>query len=278
MYLIFDIETVRDDDLIFQTCKELQAWDGLTPTYETKEQCLERMERVICDEQGDDCFWPLKFVKPVLVSFIALDGQLNYITHRSIFGTDPQKLTAEFWQLIEEAPTALSTMHYVSFNGKRFDIPVMEVQALRYALSCPWWFRMIGTKSWEDPRSTSEANAIHYDIFQKLSTTGRTGGGLDYWSKLMGLPGKVETKGNAVEELYAAGDWDAIQDYCLCDVLNTAGLLMGLQHAHNPYLPGPRSDVFEKTLTTIMSARQAEGTTSKELERYWKLYGPEIPF
>ena len=279
MYLVLDIETVKDDDLIYQTCKQLQKWDGMEPIYETREECLTRMEKVICEDQPEDnCFWPIKFIKPVLVSFIALDAGLNYITHKSIYGHDTAKLAAEFWQLIGEAPTALSMQRVVTYNGKRFDMPAMEVQAFRHGIVCPWWFRDPDAKVWENPRSSSGTNTIHYDVFNHLSTVGSVGGSLDYWSKLVGLPGKVETVGNHVDDLYAKEDWDAIQDYCLCDVLNTAGLLMSVLQKANPALPGPRSATFERTLTTIVEARKAQGTTSKELERYWKLYGTEIPF
>ena len=279
MYLVLDIETVRDPDVMSQACRRIEAWDGDTPSYETEEACLEREEAKICaQQQGDNCFWPLRFQKPVLASLIAVDARFNYLGHKTVWGRSIKRVAEDFWQLIGEAPGAFGTQHIVTFNGKRFDMPVMEIAAMRYGIQCPWWFRDPTNKPWDQPRSFSSANRIHLDMLNELATSGPTGGDLNFWSHVFGLPGKVDSNGADVADLFEAEEWDRIQDYCLCDVLNTLGLLMGLYNMCYPELPGPRSQVFEHTMNTIIEARKAEGAPSTELERYWKLYGSEIPF
>ena len=38
---------------------------------------------------------------------------------------------------------------------------------------------------------------------------------------LIGKPGKIDTRGDQVQQMYDEGDTQAISDYCRCDVLDT---------------------------------------------------------
>ena len=46
-------------------------------------------------------------------------------------------------------------------------------------------------------------------------------GGLNLCAQLLGKPGKMDTKGHMVQDLWEAGELTRIDDYCICDALDT---------------------------------------------------------
>jgi len=49
----------------------------------------------------------------------------------------------------------------------------------------------------------------------------RFNGGLNLAANLLGKPGKMETQGFMVQDMFDAGKLSEINDYCRCDVLDT---------------------------------------------------------
>jgi predicted PolB exonuclease-like 3'-5' exonuclease len=52
---------------------------------------------------------------------------------------------------------------------------------------------------------------------------------LDVVAKLCGMPGKVGVDGKDVGPMIHAGHIDQVRAYCLCDVIQTAGVFLRLQ-------------------------------------------------
>lgn len=281
-YLILDVESVVDDDLIYETSREIELWDDTTPQYESRDACLARVDSKVCTDEakaraGGNCFIPLRFHRPVLVSMLLVGPDLRYIGYRTHYSLSPTEVVRDTWDSIREAVQDLGVERIITFNGKRFDLPLLELWAMRMELFLPFWFRGIGLKVWENPRTLSEANPVHIDLTQILSGSGFPAGDLHYWSRTMGLPGKIDTSGGSVAALVDAEKWDHVEDYCLCDCLNTLGIFMGVM-ATSGMGPGARSDVFEHTMNAVINARRDAGTTSQELVRFWKLFDGSIPF
>src|SRR5262249_54895334 len=63
----------------------------------------------------------------------------------------------------------------------------------------------------------------HIDLFDWLSNYGacRLSGGLDLLAKMLGKPGKMGVTGEQVYQMYRDGRLQEINDYCLCDTLDT---------------------------------------------------------
>ena len=63
----------------------------------------------------------------------------------------------------------------------------------------------------------------HFDVHDWLSNYSaiRMNGGLNLLAKVIGKPGKMETKGDEVYDMYCAGKVKEINDYCMHDVLDT---------------------------------------------------------
>ena len=109
----------------------------------------------------------------------------------------------------------------VSFNGRGFDIPLLELAAYRYGISVPTWFDN-GGRAWAQPRNRYNT-ASHLDLQDALINFGATrfSGGLNLAAQLLGKPGKIDVRGDMVQELYEDGQLDEINQYCRCDVLDT---------------------------------------------------------
>lgn len=209
-YLIFDIETVGDGDLI----RRVRFPDEqLTPR-----EAVQKYRRTLLEETGRDVL-PLTFVLPVSVAVakVAEDFRLIDILVLDSPEFRPQEIVRRFWQGWNhyERPT------FVTFNGRGYDLPVMEVCAFRFGISLPAWFN-VDSRSFEQCRNRYNQDA-HLDLQDLLSNFGafRMSGGLNMLANLLHKPGKSGIDGSQVQELYDQGRADLINDYCRCDVLDT---------------------------------------------------------
>jgi predicted PolB exonuclease-like 3'-5' exonuclease len=111
----------------------------------------------------------------------------------------------------------------VSFNGRGFDLPVLELQALRHGYSAPRYFGDRGGLRGRTPR--------HCDLYDVLTNGGasRLRGGLDLVAKLVGLPGKGAVSGGDVQVLWQRGCWPEIHRYCRDDVVQTYFLFLRVE-------------------------------------------------
>ena len=129
----------------------------------------------------------------------------------------PPVITDHFWRGWEGYgfPT------FVSFNGRSFDMPLMELAAFRYGLTAAAWFND-QCRSFEQPRNRYNTTA-HLDVQDILVNFGATrfSGGLDLAATILGKPGKMDVRGDMVQDMYDEGKIAEINDYCRCDVLDT---------------------------------------------------------
>ena len=210
-YLVFDIETVADGRLIQKIRYPSQM--KLTPAEAVAQHRAELLEKT-----GSD-FIPHTFQLPVSVAIakVGIDHHLQGVVTLDAPHFRPQVIARQFWQGWEH----YGQPSFVTFNGRGFDIPVMELAAFRYGISIPHWMRF-NAKSWEDPRNRFNASA-HIDLQEQITNFGaaRVNGGLNLCATLLGKPGKMDTQGFMVQDLWEAGEHQRIDDYCVCDALDT---------------------------------------------------------
>ncbi len=217
-YLVFDIETRVDKELV----KEVYDPDNnltLEQAYDAaRDQLLERS-----GQQSD--FFPIPFHIPIAISTLQADE--NYrIRSLGCLGADrfsEEELIVRFWQIFESAGTL------VTFNGRGFDLPVLETRALKYALSLPRYFAAGQSRS--TYRGNRYSDAYHIDLCDLLSNFGAAfrRSSLDLLAKLIGLPGKYTIEGEDVEYLYRQGRQKEINQYCTTDVLQTFVLFLRVE-------------------------------------------------
>ena len=250
-YLIFDIETVGDGDLIR---KVRYPDEDLTPR-----EAVDRYRRQLLEETGKDVL-PLTFVLPVSVAIakVAADYRLLELIVLDSPEFRPQEIVRRFWQGWQhyQRPTL------VTFNGRGYDVPVLEVSAFRFGLSIPAWFN-VDSRAFEQSRNRYNHDS-HLDLQDLLTNFGsfRMHGGLNLLANLIDKPGKAGIDGSQVQNLYNEGHVDRINDYCRCDVLDTYFVFL-----RSRVLLGKLTLQEEQTLTAMtrdLLSEQAENHPAYE--------------
>jgi len=209
-YLVFDIETVADGQLVSRLRYPQDKLDGPA--------AIERYRAELRQKYESD-FIPYTYQVPVSVAVakVAADYRLLDIAVLDEPRYRPHVIAEHFWRGWEKyfQPTL------VSFNGRGFDLPLLELAAFRYGLSLPEWFNF-EAKSFEQQRNRFNLKA-HIDLQELLTNFGTTRftGGLNLAANLLGKPGKMDVAGAMVQDLFNAGKIQEINDYCQCDLLDT---------------------------------------------------------
>jgi len=209
-YLIFDIESVADGDLV---SKLRYPGDNLPAAEAVARYRAELMEKYESD------FIPYTFQVPVSIAVAKVSADYRLLDLVALDAPEYRShvMVDHFWRGWE----AYKRPTLVSFNGRTFDLPLLELAAFRYGIAAPSWFNTSG-RSFEQPRNRYNVEA-HFDLQELLTNFGssRFTGGLNLAANLLGKPGKMDVQGDMVQDMFNAGQIDAINDYCRCDVLDT---------------------------------------------------------
>jgi predicted PolB exonuclease-like 3'-5' exonuclease len=209
-YLAFDIESVADGNLISKIRYPGENLEAVA--------AIERYRQELRDQYDSD-FIPYTFHVPVSVAVgkISADYRLIDVTVLDEPQFRPHVITEHFWRGWDKyrRPTL------VSFNGRTFDLPLLELAAFRYGLSVPGWFN-VTAKSFEQYRNRYNLDS-HIDLQEILTNFGSTrfNGGLNLAANLLGKPGKMGVQGHMVQDMFYEGQLAQINDYCRCDLLDT---------------------------------------------------------
>ena len=203
-YLILDTESIPDGKLLAQT---KYPGENLSPEQAVERAQAEARER---SRDGSD-FLPVSFQYPVAVCVarVSADFRLQAITALDSPQFRPREIVGQFWRGL----THFNRARLVTFNGRGFDLPLLELAAFRYGVNAREYFQ----------RSRRDRYNGYIDLLDWLSNFGacRLAGGLNLLSKLLGKPGKMDVVGEQVYALHQAGKKQEINDYCMCDVLDT---------------------------------------------------------
>lgn len=202
-FVVFDIETRIDKRLLRDTMFFGQEL--------TEEEAYRRARAALSEQTGND-FLPLTYHVPVSIvtGRVGDDHVLREIEVARAEERGEADIVRAFWRHLEAFEGTL-----VSFNGRSFDLPVLELQGLRWGCSAPNYFA---------ERDGFRARyGRHYDLYDFLTNGGvtRLRGGLDLIARLVGLPGKRGVGGADVQRLWEEGRFDEIHAYCRRDVIQT---------------------------------------------------------
>jgi 3'-5' exonuclease len=232
-YAIFDIETRVDKRLLNETQFRGQGLDD--------DGAYQRFREQLLQERGSD-FVPVSFHVPISIAIgsVAPDHSLESVELLARERYGEERLATEFWERVERFPGCL-----VSFNGRNFDLPVLELQALRYGCAAPRYF---GGGEYRH-RYRQEK---HYDLYDFLTNHGmyRIRGGFDLVQRLAGLGGKGEIDGSKVQDLWEAGRLEDIHRYCAQDVVQTYLLFLRIELVRGRLPRGRHDELVDRTRTT----------------------------
>lgn len=211
-WLVFDVEAVADGDLISRVrypSENLASGEAIARY---------RAELVAERGEGKDVI-PPTFMLPISVAVAKISSDYRLIDLAVLDAPHyrPHVITQKFWHGWHHY--GLPTL--VTFNGRGYDLPVLELAAFRYGMNVPAWFN-VDARSFEQSRNRYNSEA-HLDLMDLVSNFGamRVVGGLNLLANLIGKPGKTGIDGSKIQDMYDAGEVEAINDYCRCDVLDT---------------------------------------------------------
>jgi predicted PolB exonuclease-like 3'-5' exonuclease len=209
-FFVFDSESVADGELI---AKLKYPGDELDA-----EQAINRYRAELL-EKYDSEFIPHTYQIPISVAIakVGADFRLQDLVVLDAPQFRPHVITENFWRGWE----AYKRPTLVSFNGRSFDMPLLELAAFRYGIPLRGWFAA-NAKAYDQPRHRYNTTS-HLDLHDVLTNFGacRFSGGLNLAANLLGKPGKMDVQGFMVQDLYHEGSLARINDYCRCDVLDT---------------------------------------------------------
>lgn len=207
-YLIIDTESVPDGKLLAKV-----KFDGeqLTPEDAVCRAQEEARERSF---NGSD-FLPVTFQYPIAVCVLRVgsDFGLQSISCLDAPRFRPRKIVETFWAGVTNYKARVRDIRLVTFNGRCFDLPLLEMAAFRYGAS--------GRDHFSSSRRRFDG--WHLDLCDWLTNYGamRMAGGLNLLSKLLGKPGKMDVQGDMVYQMHLQGRLQEINDYCMFDTLDT---------------------------------------------------------
>jgi predicted PolB exonuclease-like 3'-5' exonuclease len=202
-FLILDTESVPDGRLISRV---KYPGEAISPEEAIRRAQDEAREQ---SQTGSD-FLPVTFQYPISVCVLRVAGDFTLQALAALDAPQyrPEEMVRKFWQGVAHYKAKL-----VTFNGRGFDLPLLELAAFRHGCSARDYFY----------NSRNRYGGNHIDLFDWMSNYGacRMAGGLDLLAKLLGKPGKMDVSGDQVYAMHQAGQLREINDYCMCDTLDT---------------------------------------------------------
>lgn len=258
-HLIFDVESVADGELISKVRypgADLGAREAIA-TYQDELM-----------EQRGTTFIPHTFQMPVAVVIAKVAPDFSLIDIVSLDEPEfrPHVITEHFWRGWE----LYKQPQWVTFNGRSFDMPLMELAAFRFGISLRNWFKSDGYRT---PRNRYNVDT-HLDLQDVLTNFGaaRCNGGLNLVAQMLGKPGKMDLTGDQVQQQWDEGKKGAISDYCRCDVLDTYFVFLRTQVLTGRLTIGAENELVEAAKNWIEQRSEANPAYRAYLDRWsgWK--------
>jgi predicted PolB exonuclease-like 3'-5' exonuclease len=207
-FLVVDTESVPDGRLL-----SLVKYPGEHLSPEEAIQRAQEEARERSREASD--FLPVTFQFPVAVCVVRVSPTFTLQAIKCLDAPHfrPRQITEEFWRGVARYKEMYgSRVKLVTFNGRTFDLPLLEMAAFRYGCC--------GRDYYLNSRNRFNGELDLMDWMTNFGAS-RLTGGLDLLSKLLGKPGKMDVSGDQVYAMYQAGRMQEINDYCMFDTLDT---------------------------------------------------------
>lgn len=228
-FLVLDIETVPDPEL---------AWDAAVGG-----------------------FPPAPFHQVVALGVLWLDGDHGFRKLGAFGGEedappDERKVLEEFAEFIGERHPTM-----VTFNGRRFDLPVLANRMLKHGVSFPAYYA--GRSGGPDYRYRYSDEG-HLDLADVMTDFGASRmPSLGALAQLVGMPGKMDVDGSKVQSMHEHGRHSEIRDYCLHDVVQTTFVFLRAEILRGRLSP----DDYRARAGALWDALETDARVAPVLER-----------
>ena len=233
-FLVVDCESIPDGKLLNMV---KYAGQGLTD-----DAAIERArDEARQDSKTGSDFIPHTYQIPVAVCVtrVAADFSLQAVACLDAPLYRPREIVKKFWLGL----SFYTKTKLVTFNGRCFDLPLLELSAFRYGFPARDYFA----------RGRNRFNG-DLDLMDWMTNYGACrgfAGGLDLLAKMLGKPGKMDVTGDQVYELYRSGRYQEINDYCLFDTLDTYFVFLRTRILTGDVTPEQEAELVAKAKKTL---------------------------
>lgn len=203
-YIVFDTESIPDGDLLSKVKfpnDRLSCEEAVARAQEEARQA---------SRTGSD-FINVSFQIPVAVctARVGDDFHLQSVTCLDAPKYRTEEIVRIFWNGVARHNSA----KLVTINGRGFDLPMLELAGFRYGINMQSHLH----------RNRDRYRGDHLDLLDWFTNhrACTLAGGLNLLAKLINKPGKMEVAGDQVYRFHCEGRIQEINDYCLCDTLDT---------------------------------------------------------
>ena len=152
----------------------------------------------------------------------------------------------------------------VGFNSRSADLPILIQRGIAGGVAAAGFSRR-PVKPWEGYDYFSNKSEGHIDLKEVIGGWGKATPSLHEFATACGIPGKIDTSGDNVIDLWLAGDVRRIVEYNEFDALTT--YLLWLRTAHFAgLLPAEGHAAEEARVRDLLAAHIGKGR--RHLERY----------
>jgi predicted PolB exonuclease-like 3'-5' exonuclease len=254
-FLVVDCESIPDGKLLNMV---KYGGQGLSD-----EEAIERARAEARENSnsGSD-FIPFTFQIPVAVCVarVGPDFGLQAVKCLDAPLYRPREIAKKFWLGMSFCPDS----KLVTFNGRGFDMPLLELAAFRYGFPA------------RDYYQKSRARFAGLDLMDWMTNFGACrgfAGGLDLLAKMLGKPGKMDVSGDQVYEMYKAGRYQEINDYCMFDTLDTYFVFLRTRVLTGDITAEQEAELVEKAKTTL-AAQTRDLPALKHYLDHWTDWQP----
>ena len=244
-WLIFDIESVPDPSLV-----------SLARTHGEKDPEIalqEFRDEKIAQKNSD--FIPYVYHVPISLAIakVHADFSLMDLVVLRVEDGGPSEICRRFWKGWElyDCPTI------VTFNGRKFDVPLLELTAYRYGITIKEWLTGFdNSRSFEKSKAhRNRYSESHLDLLDALTNFSFNvfEGGLNLAAKIIRKPGKLDVKGDMVWDMFRENRLEEIHSYCRCDVLDTYFVFLRYQLIKGAITRDQERELCEKTYAFLES-------------------------
>lgn len=269
-FFVFDIETIP--------CVETaRAFLNLSSEVSDEEVVAKLTTYHSEITNGQNEFFRQLFHKVVCVSFIvgsihALKGGREKYVIRSIRtggknGETEEEILRNLFSYLNKHPSRL-----ISFNGRGFDLPVLQYRAMKYGIDARWIYND-GYYNYNH-RYSIEKHCDLLDMFSNFGASARVK--MAEIASLFKVPCKANgVTGSSVYDMYKAGKIEEICNYCEEDVIATYVLYLRFMQ-HSGRLSAEGYNIVIDNLIAKLQDAEAPAHQTLFAENFIKMNGGNV--
>jgi len=253
-YLVYDIESIVDKALLNRTLYAGKGFDD-EAAYDFH---IDEMKK---DNPKGNLFVNAAYHIPVCLAALAIEKDYS-IQKIGLLGEEkrtPGAIVKHFWDMYNKGNFVL-----VDFNGRGYDIRLLELWAFRQGLSIHYkHFDKFGVRY---RYSNDKQMDLHELLTNNLSV--RYQGGLNLFAKILNKPGKMDTKGDMVQALYDEKKFFEIEDYCLGDVFDTYFVFLRWKVVQGHITLEQEKELVNQALDKMKKHQEETGYLKKYIDHF----------